>query len=715
MTATPGSLFLRQVRKLVAAQENGRLTDRQLLEQFLSRQDESAFTALVRRHGPGVLSLCRSLLHHLQDAEDVFQATFFVLARKASSIRKREALGSWLYGVAQRLAFKVRARTARRSGQELAQASELEAKAADDMSWRELRLVLHEELGRLPEKYRAPLLLCYWEGKTQEEAALQLGCKKGTLKERVHRARELLRGRLARRGVTLSAGLATALLCGRTGTAAEALALAESTTRAALTFAAGNQAVATSVSVAAALAEGGLRAMFLSKLKIVAAVLVTVGLLGTGAGVLTHQVLSAGQANPAGKATPPATDQERLQGTWVLESGLSNGKDAPAGFIGSLQLTFRGKQLTARVGKITKEGTYTLDPSSNPRGIDLTENGRRPLGIYRLEGDKLTLCLDEQGKARPTEFRAEAGTSHTLMVLRRQKADQGKGKEPADATALQLQIQKLKEELLQARDELRRTQAELQELKALAERARDEAEAQRRQAERARALAERELQRAMEAERAARLAAERLRPGAAQKEQLSKSLKQLALAMHDYHDTYKGLPPAAIYSKDGKPLLSWRVALLPFLGEGDLYKEFRLDEPWDSPHNRKLMEKMPKVYAAHGAKVKPGSTFYRVFTGPGTVFEGAKGARMLDITDGTSNTIMIVEAGQAVPWTRPDELPYAAGKPLPKLGGQFQDGFYLALCDGSVRFVRTPINEQTLRALITRNGGEPVDLDKLNK
>src|SRR5207302_3992726 len=131
---------------LVAAQTASRLSDRQLLEQFLARQDESAFTALVQRHGPAVLSLCRSLLRHLQDAEDVFQATFLVLARKAGSIRKRESLGSWLYGVAQRLAGKVRARAARRGGQELAQAGEVEARSADDLTWRELRVVLHEEL-----------------------------------------------------------------------------------------------------------------------------------------------------------------------------------------------------------------------------------------------------------------------------------------------------------------------------------------------------------------------------------------------------------------------------------------------------------------------------------------------------------------------------------------------------------------------------------------
>src|SRR5262249_13062243 len=185
---------------------------------------------------------------------------------------------------------------------ELAAAQEAEAPAVDDMTWRELRLVLHEELSRLPEKYRAPLLLCYWEGKTQEDAAAQLGWSKGTLKERVHRARDLLRGRLTRPGGPVSAGLVTAMLCGRAGTAAEALALVNPTTRAALAFAAGKQAVAGGLSTAATLAEGVIKTMLLTKVKIAAAVVLTLGLLGAGAGVVGQQALSAGQGAGSGRA-----------------------------------------------------------------------------------------------------------------------------------------------------------------------------------------------------------------------------------------------------------------------------------------------------------------------------------------------------------------------------------------------------------------------------
>jgi hypothetical protein len=192
------------------------------------------------------------------------------------------------------------------------------------------------------------------------------------------------------------------------------------------------------------------------------------------------------------------------------------------------------------------------------------------------------------------------------------------------------------------------------------------------------------------------------------------NVKQLALAMHNYHAAYNRFPPAAIADANGTPLLSWRVAILPFVEGQNLYKEFHLDEPWDSAHNKKLLAKMPRVYAPLNVEVKePNTTFYKVFTGKGTPFEDPKGQTIADITDGTSNTLMVVEGDGPVPWTKPEDLPYDPEKKLPKLGGQFDNGFVAGFCDGSVRFISHKISEKTLKKLITRNAGEQLEADEI--
>jgi hypothetical protein len=203
----------------------------------------------------------------------------------------------------------------------------------------------------------------------------------------------------------------------------------------------------------------------------------------------------------------------------------------------------------------------------------------------------------------------------------------------------------------------------------------------------------------------------------------SNNLKEMALAFHNYNDVYGAMPGNAIYSKDGKPLLSWRVAILPFIEEHVLWKKFKLDEPWDSPHNKKLLPLMPKVYRPVRGKTKtPHSTFYQVFTGPDTPFNPAAvrrgpvslGPRIpATFQDGTSNTVVIVEASEAVPWTKPQDLPYDAKKPIPKLGGQFADGFHAAFADGSVEFLRKDFDQKTMRDLINPADGNTIDFDKV--
>jgi hypothetical protein len=194
---------------------------------------------------------------------------------------------------------------------------------------------------------------------------------------------------------------------------------------------------------------------------------------------------------------------------------------------------------------------------------------------------------------------------------------------------------------------------------------------------------------------------------AAARAQSTNNLKLLLLAMHNYHDTYKQLPAHAIYSKDGRPLLSWRVAILPFIEQKQLYDRFRLDEPWDSPHNKQLLSQMPPVYAPVQGGGPPGHTHYQVFTGPNTPFNGTTRVRLhADFPDGTSNTFLIVEANSTVPWTQPADLAVAPGQPLPPLGGLWRGRFLAGMADASVRFGGRRIPLDVLRSLIDpRDGG----------
>jgi uncharacterized protein (TIGR03067 family) len=185
------------------------------------------------------------------------------------------------------------------------------------------------------------------------------------------------------------------------------------------------------------------------------------------------------------------------------------------------------------------------------------------------------------------------------------------------------------------------------------------------------------------------------------------NLATLARIMHDHVSEKRTYPPAAIYSKDGKPLLSWRVALLERMDQGDLLKEFRIDEPWDSAHNKQLIKKMPKIYALPGVETKePGMTFFQVFTGKGTVFEGKEGLKLTDHLKGDGPSFMIVEAGEPVIWTEPDDLAYDPKKPLPKLGRVSDEGFHAAMTflGDRVQFIPSSTPEEKLRSMIQWRG-----------
>ena len=516
------------------------LTDAQLLDRFLARSDDSAeaaFSALVARHGPLVWSICRSVLSDSHLAEDAFQATFLILVKKTASIRRRETLAPWLYGVARRVAVRARKNAARR---ESTWCEMTEMKASLTQTQQHPRSAtpdeledLHQELDRLPEKYRAVLVLCHLESRTHAEAARLLNCPAGTVSARVCRARERLRARLARRGFALSVPAAAALGA-ETSWASPPAGLSESTTRAALAFAAAKTMTAGVVSASVLhLTQGVLKTMTVQKFAIAAATLLVAGSVTSGFGLLAMTERSRPQpgASPADNA-PTAQDQP-----------------APA-----------------------KRETR--------------------------------LSFEDEQQAR---------------------------------------------------------------------------------------------------------------------ERSASNLKRIALAMINLGQLKPTLtyPPAAI-SKDGKPLLSWRVALLPYLdlalggSQNELYEKFHLDEPWDSPHNKELIDQIPEVYAPVVKKNVPkGSTYYQVFFGPGALFEGSEGKQLQSVTDGISRTLLVVEAAKPVPWTKPEDVRFDRSETkvsvLPSLGGQFDGGFHAIFADGGRSvFIKKSISAPTLRALITADGGEPV-------
>jgi RNA polymerase sigma factor (sigma-70 family) len=313
------------IRKMLDARTADDQTDDQLLERFAARQEAAAFEALVRRHGPLVLSVCRRVLRDLHEAEDTFQATFLVLACKARSIRKRQSVGSWLYGVAYRLATQERHRAARRRQREhqhdphsetdlggFLEQCPMRADPVAETSRRELCAALDDELSQLPEKYRTPLVLCYLQGRSNSAAAQQLGWATGTLKSRLMRGRELLRDRLTQRGVLLSGGAMTLALTNSAATGSVPSALTASTTQAALLFAAGQATAAGAVSAkVVALASEMMKTTMISKLKLAIVLLLTIGVFGLGSSVLYGGRSAPGAEQPQPKADKPKPKAER--------------------------------------------------------------------------------------------------------------------------------------------------------------------------------------------------------------------------------------------------------------------------------------------------------------------------------------------------------------------------------------------------------------------
>ncbi|HEV8058456.1 MAG TPA: sigma-70 family RNA polymerase sigma factor, partial [Gemmataceae bacterium] len=311
--------FLRRLARGMAAETLNEHSDRELVQKALDERDEASLQAIVNRHGPMVYRVCWRVLQHSQDAEDAFQATFLILAQKLRTVRKQASLASWLHGVAHRVALKARAQSAtrRRREQRLQSPTQL---PPDEVTWGELRSALDQELSRLPEKWRQPLILCYLEGRTQDESAGLLGWSKSTLRRRLHEARTALGGRLNERGIVLPAALSAVLLSECASSAALSPSILGSLVTSAAGVAAGKSLATISPRVVA-LMKGIRTTMILAKLKTTTAVVIFICLAVAGIG---GAGLAGHGASPSSEQ-PSETNESSLTAA-VSKPPESNGK-----------------------------------------------------------------------------------------------------------------------------------------------------------------------------------------------------------------------------------------------------------------------------------------------------------------------------------------------------------------------------------------------------
>lgn len=442
---------LDRIKTTAFALDDADMSDGQLLDRYIACRNEAAFAALVRRHGPMVLAVCRRVVANAQDAEDAFQATFLVLVRKAATIQPRDLVGNWLYGVAYRAAMKVRTMTARQRRREKPM-QDLPEPAAERSLLEDLLPLLDQELNALPEKYRLPIVLCDLEGKSRKEAAKYLGWPEGTVAGRIAQARSLLARRLARHGVPLSGGIVTALLAQSGAAAAVPAMLASATIKSAGLFAAGQCAAAASTRVAD-LVEQLLKAMLIGKLKFMLLVVAALTLIVVGGALfslgqaadnegprigldLEQKGQRQQQAHaPERKKEPSKIDVDKnnrgpsprnkeldielrkLQGGWWWSSVEQFGSNPVFGFPFDYYYVFQGDHFVAydRTSNVERhKGKIKVDPTDHT--IDLIVADRQGeatwlAGRYGWKGNLLLLAFDPQpGMPRPKELKSAPGS-----------------------------------------------------------------------------------------------------------------------------------------------------------------------------------------------------------------------------------------------------------------------------------------------------------------
>jgi RNA polymerase sigma factor (sigma-70 family) len=400
------AIVYRQIERLFRSGSVAGLTEGQLLDRFVTHRDDTAFEAIVARHGATVLGVCRALLHDPNDVDDAFQATFLVLVKKADSLRQRDLLGNWLYGVAYRVARRARADAARRHLRE-STGPEPVASSGTDVDLLDVRPMLHDEINRLPDSYRTAVVLCFLEGRTHEEAARELGWPIGTVKGRLARAKEMLRDRLSRRGLAVPAGAIVVVLA-KEGRAAVSHALLESTTTAALAVAVTPLAAISTLALSPhviALAQGALHTMSTTKLKLAATAIVA-GLI-SAPGVLGFQ--AATPAKPASatetrstivKPSVPPDDLELAEARLLLaeEAALLLKKSARGGLpLGGGDANLWSKRLT-EARKEVEEARKRLEGPAYEYNQAVRELAKAKAAEARLKS------IADQGMELPDPF-----------------------------------------------------------------------------------------------------------------------------------------------------------------------------------------------------------------------------------------------------------------------------------------------------------------------
>ncbi len=447
------------LRRAAARQETVTLTDAELLLRFARQRDEGAFELLVWRHGPMVHNVCRRVLRDAHAAEDAFQATFLTLVRKAASIARRESLPGWLYRVAYRVALRARERQGHwRSGDDLLQEVAAPAEAVSDC--REWLALLDEEIGRLPEKYRVPLVLCHLEGKTLAEAARLLGCPRGTVAVQLSRARQRLRGSLARRGVALSTALGAALA----SRASLSAALVQTTVRAVLSYA-GRAGVGVVSPAVISLTEGVLQAMFYGKLKMTAAVLLATAFVGSGAGWVAFR---------AGEARGAAVAADDEAGAKADEKPAAQRREAPPAGAKELEEKRRRRELQAKrhveLGRLLEETEARYEKQEQQWLKELIEARARVMqGEEEIKLREEDLARKREALQRPDEPGLERLQEALLAKKERLRQLRQAAKEDTpQVQALAKEIGEFEEKIAARKsDSLKRHEVEVKELTRL--------------------------------------------------------------------------------------------------------------------------------------------------------------------------------------------------------------------------------------------------------